>query len=116
MDEILSHEWVGYAFWRQRTRSEVSRSAFFIPKGANAPGVDSPFFSTIVLFKNQLFPWVFDGFLKRRKDSVEQCQDQERMEIVNALTNHFQAEAALLRCCAAVCLIASRSWILSFFF
>ena len=29
-------------------------------------GVDFPFFSTIVLFKNQLFPWVFDGFLKRR--------------------------------------------------
>ena len=28
--------------------------------------VDSPVFSTIVLFKNQLFPWVFDGFLKRR--------------------------------------------------
>ena len=27
-------------------------------------GVDSPFFSTIVLFKNQLFPWNFDGFLK----------------------------------------------------
>ena len=31
-----------------------------------SPRVDSPFFSTIVLFKNQLFPWVFDGFLKRR--------------------------------------------------
>ena len=31
-------------------------------------GVDSPFFSTIVLFKNRLFdfPWVFDGVLKRR--------------------------------------------------
>ena len=29
-------------------------------------GVDSPFFSTIVLFKSQLFPWVFDDFLKRR--------------------------------------------------
>ena len=29
-------------------------------------GVDSPFFLTIVLSKNQLFPWVFDGFLKRR--------------------------------------------------
>ena len=29
-------------------------------------GVDSPFFSTIVLFKNQMFPWVFDGLLKRR--------------------------------------------------
>ena len=29
-------------------------------------GVDSPFFSTIVLCKNQLFCWVFDGCLKRR--------------------------------------------------
>ena len=34
--------------------------------GALFLGVDSPFFSTIVLFKNQLFPFVFDGFLKRR--------------------------------------------------
>ena len=29
-------------------------------------GVNSPFVSTIVLFKNQLFPLGFDGFLKRR--------------------------------------------------
>ena len=29
-------------------------------------GVDSPFFSTIVLFKHQLVACVFDGFLKRR--------------------------------------------------
>ena len=29
-------------------------------------GVDSPFFSTIVLFYNQLFPRVLNGFLKRR--------------------------------------------------
>ena len=29
-------------------------------------GFNSPFFSTVVLFKNQLFPRVFDGFLKRR--------------------------------------------------
>ena len=28
-------------------------------------GVDSPVCSTIVLFNDQLFPWVFDGFLKR---------------------------------------------------
>ena len=29
-------------------------------------GVDSPFFATIVLFKQGLFPLGFDGFLKRR--------------------------------------------------
>ena len=29
-------------------------------------GVDSPFFSTIVLFKTSRFPWDFDGFLKRK--------------------------------------------------
>ena len=29
------------------------------------PGVDSPFFSAIVLFKNQPFPGVFGGFLER---------------------------------------------------
>ena len=29
-------------------------------------GVDSPFFSTFGLLKNQLFAWVFDDFLKRR--------------------------------------------------
>ena len=28
--------------------------------------VDSPFFSTIVLFKNRVFPLGFGGFLKRR--------------------------------------------------
>ena len=28
-------------------------------------GVDSPFFSTIVLFKNQLFMWGSDGFLEK---------------------------------------------------
>ena len=32
-------------------------------------GVDSPFFSTIVLFTNRLFPsWVSDGLLKRTSD------------------------------------------------
>ena len=30
------------------------------------PGVDSPFFSAIVLFKNQPFPQGFGGFLERR--------------------------------------------------
>ena len=29
-------------------------------------GLDSPFFSTIVLFKNQPFPRVLSGFLERR--------------------------------------------------
>ena len=29
-------------------------------------GVDSPFFSTIVLFKHLPFPWVSGGFLERR--------------------------------------------------
>ena len=29
-------------------------------------GLDSPFFSTIVPFKKQRFPWAFGGFLERR--------------------------------------------------
>ena len=35
----------------------------FSPKGLE---VHSPFFSTIVLFTNQLFPWGSHGFLERR--------------------------------------------------
>ena len=30
-------------------------------------GVDSPFFSTIVLLKNQLFVWVFDGLPEKKR-------------------------------------------------
>ena len=42
------------------TQAKGVRVSFFL-------GVDSPFFSTIVLFKNRIcFPRVLDGFLKRR--------------------------------------------------
>ena len=34
-------------------------------RSTTIPGVDFPFFSTIVLFKNQLFLWGSDGFLER---------------------------------------------------
>ena len=34
--------------------------------GVPSRGVDSPLFSTIVLCRNQLFPWGYDGFLERR--------------------------------------------------
>ena len=41
------------------TQSKINQTVI------NVLGVDSPFFSTIVLFKNRLFPLGFDGFLKR---------------------------------------------------
>ena len=44
------------------------------PKTSIPLGVDSPFFSTIVLVKNRLFPGVFDGLLKR-------SGSPERMEL-----------------------------------
>ena len=45
----------------------------------NFLGVDSPFFSTIVLFKDRsLCPWVLDGFLKR-------SGSLERMELEGTL-------------------------------
>ena len=37
-----------------------------LPGGTTLPGFDSPFFSAIVIFKNQPFSTVFGGFLERR--------------------------------------------------
>ena len=37
----------------------------------NCLGVDSPFFSTIVLFKNLPFPWVSEGFLEGFLETME---------------------------------------------
>ena len=57
-------------WWLQREtkrRTEIIRNSFWGDsfRATIYLGVDSPFFSTIVLVKTQLFPWIFDGFLKR---------------------------------------------------
>ena len=63
-------------------------------------GVDSPFFSTIVLFKNQLFPLGFDGFLKRRIPGKHGEGSPRVIGIgntINAPSGHFATWLVLFR-------------------
>ena len=68
---------LGFAPAINGTKDSPRKPSSFILRHTQIPkvrGVDSPFFSTIVLFNNRLFPLDFDGFLKR-------CGSLERMDM-----------------------------------
>ena len=62
----------GGSHYHRRKDSGLGLNQFPKPSVARALGVDSPFFSTIVLSKTSRFPSVSGGFLERRIPKIQQ--------------------------------------------